>query len=144
MGLGIASMIGVVSLWSITYVLIKIALRIVDPYTLAFLRLAQGVIILSVLYKIRGGRCRDLLRNEKWLLIGGLAIGVNAILLVLSLDYTTASAGGLVVQFQFVTLAVLSALILRESFSVIKTAGILTIVCGVVLVFSAQGALKKC
>ena len=141
MGLGIASMIGVVSLWSITYVLIKIALRVVDPYTLAFLRLAQGVIILSVLYKIRGGRWHDLLRNEKWLLVGGLAIGVNYILLVLSLDYTTASAGGLVVQFQFVTLAVLSAIILRESFSTLKTVGILTIVCGIVLVFSTQGAL---
>ena len=142
MGLGIASMIGVVSLWSITYVLIKIALRVIDPYTLAFLRLAQGLIFLTAMYKIRGGKWRDLLRKEKWLLIGGLGNAVNYIFLVLALEYTTASAGGLVVQFQFVTLAFLSALILREWFSIVKTAGILTIVCGVVLAFSTQGALE--
>jgi drug/metabolite transporter (DMT)-like permease len=142
MGLGIVSMIGVVSLWSITYVFIKIALRVIDPYTLAFLRLAQGAIVLIILYKIRGGKWRELLRKEKWLLIGGTSIAVNQILLVLSLDYTTASAGGLVVQFQFVTLAVLSILILRETFSFLKTAGILTILCGIILIFSTQGTLE--
>ncbi len=142
MGLGIASMIGVVSLWSITYVLVKIALNVIDPYTLAFLRLVQGVITLCIVYRIRGGKWRNLLRMEKWFLIGGLANSVNYVFLVLSLSHTTASAGGLVVQFQFVTLAILSAIILRERFSVLKAAGILTIVCGVMLVFSTRGALK--
>jgi drug/metabolite transporter (DMT)-like permease len=142
MGIGIVSMIGVVGLWSITYVFVKIALKVVDPYTLAFLRLAQGVLFLSLLYRVRGGTWRNLFRKEKWLLIGGLASAVNYIFLVISLSYTTASAGGLVVQFQFVTLAILSGLILRERFSVLKIAGIVTIAGGVVLVFSTRGAFQ--
>ena len=142
MGIGIICMTGVVSLWSLTYAFTKVALRVVDPYTLAFLRLFQGLIFVTCMYKIRGGRWHDLLKKEKWFFIGGLGNAINYIFLALALEYTTASAGGLIVQFQFVALALLSAFILREKFAIKKTAGLLTIICGIMLVLSAQGALK--
>ena len=49
MGIGIACMLGVVALWSIVPVLVKLLIPFFDPYTIAFLRLSQGaVVVLAV------------------------------------------------------------------------------------------------
>ena len=42
MGIGIACMVGVVGLWSIVPILVKQLLAEFDPFTIAFLRSAQG------------------------------------------------------------------------------------------------------
>lgn len=45
MGIGIACMLGVVALWSIVPVLVKLLIPIFDPFTIAFLRLSQGAAV---------------------------------------------------------------------------------------------------
>ena len=51
MGIGIACMVGVVGLWSIVPILVKQLLAVFDPFTIAFLRSAQGAgFALALLY----------------------------------------------------------------------------------------------
>ncbi|MGQ9630979.1 MAG: DMT family transporter [bacterium] len=143
MWVGILCMLGVVSLWSITSVLIKIALRTIDPFTLSFLRLSQGAVVMALAYKLRGGRWFDLLPKDRWVLIGGAGVSVNYIFFILGLNYTTAGAGGLVIQVQFVTLAVLAAVVLHERLAGLKLLGMLSVVLGVTLVFWGRGELGE-
>jgi drug/metabolite transporter (DMT)-like permease len=138
---GILYMVGVVVLWGIIPILIKIVLRTIDPFSLSFLRLFQGTVVLMLLYWIRGGRWRALFQKNGWLLIGGIAISINYVLFTLSLNFTTAGAGVLVVQIQVVTLAVLAALFLGERLTAFKIAGMVAVICGVVFVVLPQDTL---
>jgi drug/metabolite transporter (DMT)-like permease len=133
MGFGIACMLGVVALWSIVPVLVKLLLPILDPFTIAFLRLSQGTAVVLVAYLLRGYRLTDI-RLRWWHLIGGVGAGLNYALFALSLSFTTASAGVLVVQVQYVTLALLATVVLREKLGLGKVAGMALVLGGVGLI----------
>ena len=141
--IGIISVLGVVAFWSFTPVLIKIALQFVDPYTLAFLRLIQGLGLVILLHRMRSGRFRRMFRFEPAILVGGVGITVNYVLFIVALNYTTASMGGLVVQIQFVTLAALAWVVLRESFTAPKVVAVSVIIAGVVLVFVQERIVSE-
>jgi len=130
-------------LWGIIPILVKVVLRTIDPFSLSFLRLFQGAVVLLLLYRFRGGRCRDLFQKNWWLLIGGIALSINYTLFSLSLDFTTAGAGVLIVQIQVVTLAVLAWLVLDERLTTFKIAGMVAVICGVVFVVLPQNALGE-
>lgn len=140
---GVACVLSVVLFWSFTPVLIKISLEYVDPYTLAFLRLFQGLSLIVILWRKRYGTIRRMLSFEPLILVGGAGITVNYILFIVALNYTTAGMGGLIVQIQFVTLAALAWLVLGEPFHLLKLAGILVIVVGVSLVFAQTGTTSQ-
>ena len=96
MGIGILCMLGVFALWSVIPVLVKLLFPVFDPFTIAFLRLLQGATVVSVAFFARGHTLRDI-QWSWWHMIGGLGISLNFSLYALSLSYTTASAGVLVV-----------------------------------------------
>lgn len=106
-------MVGVIALWSVVPVLVKLLIPVVDPFTIAFVRLSQGAVTVVAVYLLRGRRLTDL-RVGGWHVLGGFGIGANYALFSFSLSLTTASAGVLIVQVQYVTLTVLAALVLRE------------------------------
>lgn len=141
--IGILCMFGVVVLWGITPTFIKIALHSFSPFTVAFLRLFLGVLVLCIVRSVRkewrGGR---VFRKDRRLLIGGIGVSINYAFFCLSLSYTTAGAGGLVVQVQFVVLAILAAVILKEHFRPLKIVGILMVISGIVLVLAVRGDLR--
>lgn len=60
MGIGIACMLGVVALWSIVPVLVKLLIPVFDPFTIAFLRLSQGAAVVLAVFFVRGHNLRDL------------------------------------------------------------------------------------
>ncbi len=134
-------MMGVVVLWSFTPTLVKIALRTFDPLTITFLRLAQGVTVMFALYKLRGGKLRRLFIPDGWILLGGAGVTINYIFFVYGFNFTTAGAGGLVMQVQLIALLVLATVVLREPISAKKLAGICAVVAGVSLVFITGGEL---
>jgi drug/metabolite transporter (DMT)-like permease len=138
---GILCMVGVAVLWGIIPILVKIVLMTIDPLSLSFLRLFQGLVVLLLLYRIRGGQWKALFQKNGWILIGGVALGINYALFSLSLNFTTAGAGVLIVQIQVVTLAVLAALFLGERLTVFKIAGMVAVICGVVFVVLPQNTL---
>jgi drug/metabolite transporter (DMT)-like permease len=133
MGIGIACMVGVVALWSIVPVLVKLLIPIFDPYTIAFLRLAQGAVVVLAVFFARGHSLRNI-HLSWWHLLGGLGVGLNYSMFALSLSYTTASAGVLIAQVQYVTLAVLAALVLHESLGPGKIAGMALTLVGIVVI----------
>ncbi len=128
-------------LWGIIPVLVKIVLRTIDPFSLSFLRLFQGAAVLLLMYRIRGGRWLALFQKNRWLLIGGIALSFNYTLFTVSLNFTTAGAGVLVVQIQAVTLALLAWLFLGERLTALKIAGMVSVICGVVVVVLPQNTL---
>lgn len=136
-------MLGVVGLWSIIPVLVKTALQMVDPFSLAFLRLTLGAGVMIAAYRLRGGAWRNLIPRERWIYIAGAGLSLNYICFGLAFDFTSAGLGGLVIQIQFVALALLAALILRERLGVLKILGMATVIAGVVLVFGVRGDLSE-
>lgn len=140
--IGIICVFGVVGFWSVTSILVKIALGFVDPFTLAFVRLLLGLAVFSVMYAARKGSWRRLIRREPWLLAGAAGLALNYVCFILSLRFTSAGAGGLVVQSQFVVLAVLAALVLKERLGFPKILGIAAVIGGILTVFGATGGLS--
>ena len=134
-------MVAVTALWGIIPILVKIVLKTIDPFSLSFLRLFQGAVVLLLLYRIRGGQWKALFQKNRWLLIGGIGISINYALFTIGLNFTTAGAGVLVVQIQVVTLAVLAALFLGERLTAFKIAGMVAVICGVVFVVLSQNTL---
>lgn len=135
MAIGLLCMVTVVGLWSVTPTLIKIALRYIDPFSLAFVRLFLGLIVLFFYQKARNRRWIPRFSKEPWLLIGGLGITLNYVFFKLSLNYTTAGFGVLISQVQVVGLAALAAIVLKERISWIKISGMIVVIIGVMLIF---------
>jgi len=137
---GVLCILSVVLLWSFTPVLIKIALEFIDPYTLSFLRLIQGLALIVTMWRKRYGTFRGIFTFDPLILVGGTGISINYILFIVALNYTTAGMGGLVAQIQFVTLALLAWIVIGEKFHPLKLVGVFIIVAGVSLVFIQSGS----
>ena len=137
MGVGILCMLGVFALWSVIPVLVKLLFPVFDPFAIAFLRLLQGATVVSVAFFARGHTLRDI-QWSWWHVIGGLGISLNFSLYALSLSYTTASAGVLVVQVQYVALTVLAVAVLHERLGAGKIAGMALVLAGVAVVVGVR------
>ena len=137
MGIGILCMLGVFALWSVIPVLVKLLFPVFDPFAIAFLRLLQGATVVSVAFFARGHTLRDI-QWSWWHMIGGLGISLNFSLYALSLSYTTASAGVLVVQVQYVALTVLAVAVLHERLGARKIAGMALVLAGVAVVVGVR------
>lgn len=131
-------MAGVIALWSVVPVLVKWLLPAIDPFGLAFARLLQALLVVGIAFRLRGRRLEEI-EWSRWHLVGGLGVTVNYAFFAWSLSYTTASAGALVVQIQYVTLALLAVLLLKEPFGPGKGLGMVLVLGGVVLVVSVRG-----
>ena len=138
MGIGIACMVGVVGLWSIVPILVKQLLAVFDPFTIAFLRSAQGAGFALALLYARGCGVRSI-QWSRWHVVGGMGIALNYALYALSLSYTTASVGVLVVQVQYVALTLLAVAMLGERIERGKMAGIGLVLAGIAVVVAWGG-----
>ena len=136
-------MVGVVGLWSIVPILVKQLLHVFDPFTIAFLRSAQGAGFALALLYARGYTVRSI-SWSRWHVVGGMGIALNYALYALSLSYTTASVGVLVVQVQYVALTLLAVVVLGERVGLGKMGGIGLVLAGIAVVVvggSDAGAL---
>lgn len=133
MGIGIACMVGVVGLWSIVPILVKQLLAVFDPFTIAFLRSTQGAgFALALLYA--GGYTVRSIPWSRWHVVGGVGIALNYALYALSLSYTTASVGVLIVQVQYVALTLLAVAVLGERIGRGKIIGMGLVLAGIAAV----------
>ncbi len=145
MSLGILCIAGVVVLWGSIAILVKVILRTIDPFTLAFLRLFQGTAVLVLLFRLQGGSLRGLLWKSRWIWVGAGGACINFVFYALSLHHTTASSAVLIVQVQFVLFVILTGVYLRERVSLLKICCMGVTICGVVWVVwspaSTSGAI---
>jgi DME family drug/metabolite transporter len=128
-------MVGVVVAWSGIPVLVKLALVSFSPSVIAFLRLALAAAILGGAHLLRGGTLGELLPRSRWQWLGTGAIALNFLLFSMGLAATSASAGALVIQVQFVTFVALSALVLGEKLPAPRILAMGLVVAGVASVF---------
>ena len=114
-------------------VAVKVLVRTVDFSLIAFVRMVLGAVTVWVAWRINHPRRVPSLR---WGLIGisGLGIALNYLLYTFGLRLTLASAGSIVVQSEVVFLALLSFLLLGESFGRTKILGTTLAIAGVVVV----------
>ena len=121
-------MLGVVALWSFVPTLVKLLLPVFEPMTNTLLRTEQGLAVTLALLYVGGDRLRAITWS-RWHLVGGLGMSLNYSLYAVSLSYTTASAGVLIVQVQYVTLAALAAFVLHERLGWGKIASMGVVLC---------------
>ena len=138
---GLALVVVATMIWSAVPVCVKVILRSLDPYTIAWLRFALATAtLLPVLW---WSAPRRLDRAERlWIVLGGAGMMGNYTLYNVGLQHTTASAANLMVQIEMVVLVFLCRLVLRESLGWWKVAGMAMTVMGITVVFAGRGALE--
>lgn len=131
--IGFACVLGATLLWSAVPVCAKISLHALDSYTIAWLRFAVGSLMLLALAGLRGTSLRIDKPDLRLIALAAFGIGGNYVLYIRGIQDTTASAANVIVQFEVISLVLLSYFWLRERMSAPKVAGMLVTFAGVFL-----------
>ena len=140
--MGVTYILAAVLLWSVIPLLIKQVVPPFDPRWVAMLRLALGTAFLAVAEAFLAARfAAGHARRPRWrrrevalLVIAGASIGGDYLLYTAGIARTTASAGNIIVQIEIIALSLLGLLVLKESISPVKLAGMALCFGGVFLV----------
>jgi len=130
-----------VFLWSLNFVIGKIALREFPPLLLAALRTAiAGVVILPIfLVRVRRRPAHWSGRDVLLLLVlGVLGIALNQVFFVLGLGHTSAAHSAILISMMPVFVLVLAAIRGQERLSTRKFVGLAIAVCGVIVLQGAR------
>ncbi|MDH7600868.1 MAG: DMT family transporter [Armatimonadota bacterium] len=131
--MGALYVVGATVLWSAVPICAKFALRAVDAYTICWIRFAVGSLILLTLR--RGHIIRRTVSVNEWALLalGAVGIGGNYVMYIRGIQSTTASAGNIVVQFEVISLVILSYFVLKERMTPSKILGMFVTFLGVMI-----------
>jgi len=122
-------------LFSLHYILGKIALRSFEPLTFAWLRVAGSAICLLILTEMRSRPAPPLSRADRWRLVHYSMLGVviNQLLFISGLALTTAHEAAILIT-TIPVFTLISAVVLgTEKLTPSKSAGILIALIGAVL-----------
>ncbi len=120
-------------IWAGSFVAIKIALKCLDPFNLAFYRFLIASPILFLIYRPKPPDIRDLP------CISVLAMsGVTLLYIVqfIALKLTTATRASILINTSAIFTAIISYAFLKERFTTMKSLGVLIAFAGVVLIVS--------
>jgi drug/metabolite transporter (DMT)-like permease len=120
-------------LWSAVPICVKFAIRAIDAYTICWIRFAVGASILYLIQKFQKTKKQFLKSDMVIIVAGALGIGGNYVLYIRGIQSTTASAGNIVVQFEVVSLVILSYFVLKEQLTPSKIVGMVLTFSGVAL-----------
>jgi len=119
--------------WAIVPVCVKKCSVAMDAYTICWSRFIIGAPILLIVAWARGS-LKCIRRRDLWLIcLGGVAIGINYVAYIRGLQSTTASAGNVVVQFEAISLVILSYFWLKERVTGMRLVGTIITFAGVFL-----------
>lgn len=110
--------------WSFVPIFAKIALREIDPFTLAFLRFVLATSILLIVYKRQGHKIKFKELTNGWVILGGSAIGLTYSLYNIGLQYTFANVANIISESQVICLVFLARVFLKEKLNLLKLVGI--------------------
>jgi drug/metabolite transporter (DMT)-like permease len=131
--------------WATLPVVLKVALEVVDPWTLTWFRFSvAAVVTVTWLGWRRQLRGFGALSRAHWVLLAVAAVMLtcNYVLYVVGLDYTTPATTQLLIQVGPLLLAVGGVLVFRERFTRGQWVGLSLLVAGLVMFFSDQLTLR--
>jgi drug/metabolite transporter (DMT)-like permease len=124
------------TIWGSTFVVTKEVIDDVPPFTLAFVRVAIGALVLLPFALARSRAVRTPLPWKSIVAMGLLGVALYYALFNYSLRYTSASQGALVQSCIPAMTALVAVIWLRERASAQRWFGIVLSIAGVMLVFS--------
>jgi drug/metabolite transporter (DMT)-like permease len=136
----IASLILMLFLWSINYIAGKLALRTVDPISLACFRLEVAALIMLAMYWAQPNRM-PLVKKDWWpiAVLGFFGVVLNQGLFTVGLNYTTSAHSAVIIAVGPVIILILARMLGQEELTVAKLAGMALSFAGVVMLETEQG-----
>jgi O-acetylserine/cysteine efflux transporter len=128
-------------LWSFNYVAGKIALRTIDPVSLACFRLELAALILLPIYFARGER-RKLQLRDIWpfVYLGFFGVIVNQGFFTVGLNYTTSDHSAVIIAIGPIIILVLARAMKQEALTAGKIVGMAISFFGVYLLETEYGS----
>lgn len=133
--------LGAVLIWALSFPLIKVALRNVEPLTLGALRHLIFIPLFLVLYLKAGKKAFSQSKNS-WLLfvgVGTFAIALPNIFQNIGMLYTTVSASSIIQSSGPIFTLILAVTLLKESLTYKKILGTMLALLGAVLLVTNCG-----
>lgn len=126
-------------LWGFLAIAIKVALDVLPPVTVSWLRFSIAFAFLSGFYLFRKpSRLKILAKPPKYAVFAGIALGLNYLGFIWGIDYTSPSIGQIFIQIGPVLLAVSGFIVFREKVSVRQAIGLTLVVIGMLLYYQEQ------
>ena len=143
--LGVLLALTTATFWATLPVALKVALEVVDPWTLTWFRFLVAAAVTAGWLALRGHwRGFAALSRIHWLLlvVAAVMLTSNYVFYLVGLDFTTPATTQLLIQLGPLLLALGGILVFRERFSRGQWIGLALIVAGLLLFFSDQLALR--
>jgi len=137
----IASLVFMLFLWSLNYIAGKVALRTMDPLSLASFRLEVAALIMLAMYWAQPNRT-PLARKDWWpiAVLGFFGVVLNQGLFTVGLNYTTSAHSAVIIAIGPVIILIRARMMGQEELTVAKVAGMALSFAGVVMLETEQGA----
>lgn len=138
----LGSMLGLMlALWSFNYIAGKIALRSIDPITLACFRIELAVLIMLPIYFCKRQRS-PLCARDLWPIayLGFFGVLINQGLFTVGLNYTTSSHSAVIIAMNPILILLLARALKLEAFTPAKLIGMGVGFLGVMLLETEHGS----
>ncbi|MGD0543960.1 MAG: DMT family transporter [Candidatus Acidiferrales bacterium] len=132
------------TLWSFNYVAGKIALRHLDPISLACFRIELAAVTMLVIYFSRGPRARLHVRDIwPFAYLGFFGVVINQGLFTVGLNYTTSNHSSVIIAIGPVIVLLLARALKLEALTPGKILGMAVAFTGVFLLEAEQGSPRN-
>jgi drug/metabolite transporter (DMT)-like permease len=138
--LGVLAGLSAASIWGGMYVISKVILDIIPPFTLVTLRLVLGIAVLWLIIAPRGGAGFTRIQTLKAIGVGFVGYGVSLGFQFVGTRLSTASNGALVTSATPAFVLIFAALILKEPITPRRFSALLIATLGVVAVIDPRTA----
>ncbi len=137
---GLLAGLGAAAIWGGMYVVSKVVLEVIPPFSLVTLRLALGILTLGSIYLLRSRRGVTRMQALKVVAAGWVGYGVSLSLQFTGTQLSTASNGALVTSATPAFVLLFAAWLLREAITRRRMAALLLSSLGVVAVIDPRSA----
>jgi len=125
--------------WGVLAVALKVALQVVEPFTIVWLRFAFSFLSLFFWFLITDrSQLRILGKPPVWLLIASVMLGINYIGFMLGIKYTSPSNAQVIIQLGPVLLALAGVVFFKEKINRLQLFGFIVVVLGFILFYRQQ------
>ena len=142
--IGLASGLMATSIWGGMYVVSKVVMEVIPPFTLIVLRLLLGMLVLWAVLALRGDRTpwKGFTSRQLWnvLGVGLIGYGISLSFQFVGTKLSTASNGALVTSATPAFVLILASLILKERITSRKVAALVLSTLGVLAVIDPRTA----